>query len=124
MSVGLVPVLLAVVVLATAAAGVIVLSRRQERRLDDATEQQQSLRYRVEPGEDPVSIVTTLHAAGFDAVSDGDVVILMGDIRPERGRSGVREVLRNAPVNTQGDPRPPGSVRFVDEQGGRGMHSA
>lgn len=39
---------------------------------------------------------------------------------PERDRGRVREVLRTAPLNTQGDPRPTGSVRFMGEQGGRG----
>ncbi|GAA1479154.1 hypothetical protein GCM10009623_36000 [Nocardioides aestuarii] len=124
MSVALVPVLIALAVVGVLGTALAALARRRRIQVDEAEGQRQSLRYRVEPGEDPASTVAALHAAGFDAVSDGDVVLVVGDADPERDRSEVREVLRNAPLNTQGDPRPAGSVRFMDEQGGRGARSA
>lgn len=124
MSVALVPVLVVLAAVVVLGAGLAALARRQRTHLDEGLEQRRSLRYRVEPGEDPASTVAALQAAGFDAVSDGDVVLVVGDADPERDRGAVREVLRSAPVNTQGDPRPAGSVRFMDEQGGRGGRSA
>lgn len=120
MTVVVVPVLIVLAVLVLLAGGAFVLSRSQRRRLEQA-QGQRSLRYRVRPGEDPVSVATALRAAGFDVVSDDGLLVVTGD-DPEQDREQVRDVVRSAPINLEGDPRAERPVRFLDEQGGRGTH--
>jgi len=116
MGAALVPALLVLVVLVVGAVALAAISRRQRERVDETHRPEVStLRYLVPEGHDPVPIVTALQREGYDAVSEGQEVVVPCRTDPERERARVRAVIAAAPLNLEGDPASGREVRFTDE---------
>lgn len=75
------------------------------------------LRYQVPTGQDPAAVLGTLRAAGVASepdVVDGESVVVIS-LTPPHTRDSVRDIVRRAPENMQGDRRPSRVVTFSDE---------
>lgn len=75
------------------------------------------VRYRVPAGQDPAAVLATLRVEGLSAEPDsvaGDPVMVVSLDKPG-ARERVREILRTAPANMEGDPHAAESVTFADE---------
>src|ERR1700709_1293435 len=102
----LVPVLGLIVVLVLVA---LVVKRRSRREIDRSDRLQgpgrPTVRYQVQPGQDPAVVVGELRSAGFDASPDSEPgpsspIVIIGTTAggpPDRER--LREVLARASVN-------------------------
>jgi hypothetical protein len=75
------------------------------------------LRYRVRTGQDPAAVLGTLRAAGVatepDLVDGESVMVIL--LTPPHTRDSVRDIIRRAPENMQGDRRTSRVVTFSDE---------
>jgi hypothetical protein len=75
------------------------------------------LRYLVPIGQDPAAVLASLRAAGVASepdLVDGESVVVIS-LTPPHTRDSVRDLVRRAPENMQGDPRPARAVTFADE---------
>jgi hypothetical protein len=116
MTVTLIPVLVVLALALVLVLGVMRLVQRQDRRVDEAERSTTAtLRYRVPEGQDPTAVLTSLREAGYEPVTEGDLVVVpvLADTHDERER--VRGALQHAGTGLEA-PAPPGNpVRFVDE---------
>lgn len=113
MAVSLIPILIITAAAVAAILGVVALSRRQNRRraeVEDPTTP--TLRYRVPEGQDPLAVLTAVRQAGYEVVTEDDLVVVRAG---EEQRESVRATIEGAGINVE-NPTPPGHpVRFVDE---------
>lgn len=116
MAVSLIPVLIILGIVVLVVAGAVVLGRRRERAVDQAVGPgAPTLRYQVPEGQDPLAVTRALNEEGYDAVADGDHVVVRGGEDPDRERAHVRAVIARAPVDLDSDVVPGHRVRFEDE---------
>lgn len=84
MAVSLIPALIILGLLVLVVAGAIVLSRRQDRAVAEADRPNvPTLRYQVPEGQDPVALVSALREEGYDAVAEGEHVVVRGGEDPD-----------------------------------------
>ncbi len=97
----------------------VALVRRLVRRASRGGHGPTELRYRVPEGQDPAAVLATLRVNGFAArstTSEGAPIVVISLPAPA-GRERAREILRAAPVNTEGDPSGETDIAFTDEDG-------
>lgn len=78
---------------------------------------EREVRYRVPIGQDPAAALGTLRVAGMTArpeIVQGESVLVIS-LSPSVSRERVREVLRDAAENLEGDTRISETVTFTDE---------
>jgi hypothetical protein len=100
-----------------AAVVTVVAIRRLLRRRKGAPGLVREVRYRVPGGQDPAAVLAALRVEGFSArpgASAGEPEVIV-PLDEGRGWDEVRDIVRNAPVNMQGDRRTARSVSFTDE---------
>lgn len=107
----------AVVVLLLGLFVVVPWMRSDKRRTDRATDpQQETLEYRVPPGQDPAAVVHALRQDGIEAVTSVDHGDERVVIPAKRGVETVRERARQTILN--------GALNIEDQQGAEQPHSA
>lgn len=113
MAVSLIPILIILGILVVIFAGVVVVSRSQKQRVAQVEQPgTDTLRYRVPEGQDPLAVLSALQQAGYDAVTEGEDVVVpvaAGD------RERVRSVIEGSAYNLDTDVGPDRRVRFADE---------
>lgn len=113
----LIPLLILLAVAALAVAAFVAVTRRQTRRVDEAESPDvERLRYLVPSGQDPAAIIADLHREGYEAVSEGEFLVVPLHTDPDRDRAHVRAVIAAADSTVEGDPSPDHEVRFTDER--------
>lgn len=116
----LVPFVLIAVVLVLGALALRRWGGRRQRLADElADPATPTLDYLVPAGQDPVVVLATLAAEGYEATVDPDVTQLVHVACPagaDRERAHVRAALETADTTSlEGGPIEPAPVRFADE---------
>jgi hypothetical protein len=99
------------------AVAVIVVTLRRYLRRRPHGARAREVRYHVPNGQDPAAVLAAMRVEGLSArpenvAGEPEVVI---SLRTPGGRDRVREIVRKAPKNMQGDPHAVDSVLFSDE---------
>lgn len=99
---------------------IVAMARRLLRRhgTRDRRARHGVLRYFVPTGQDPAAVLGSLRAAGVTSepdLVDGESVLVIS-LTPPHTRDSVRDIVREAPENMQGDPRTSRAVTFSDEK--------
>jgi hypothetical protein len=99
------------------AAAIVLTLRRYFRRRPHAGLDAGEVCYHVPNGQDPAAVLAAVRLQGLSArpevVAGEPVVVVSLDTPGDRDR--VREIVRQAPENMEGDPRSTGIVTFSDE---------
>ena len=117
----LIPVIVILVVVLVLVLGGRTWMARHTRRADElARPDSSTLDYVVPTGQDPVVVLNSLSAKGYEATPDPRQVHLLHiscPAGPQRDRAHVRTIIESADRTSidSGAPVDPGAVRFVDE---------
>lgn len=113
----LIPVLIVLAVAVVAVAAFVTVTRRQNRQVEEAeSEDTGRLRYLVPKGQDTAAIIAALQREGYDAVNEGEFIVVPFRVDPDRERAHVRSVIAGADATIEGDPWLEDQVRFTDER--------
>ena len=110
-------VVIAIIVTLVLAGGTAGATRRQTQRVDEVESSDVAkLRYLVPKGQDPAAIVVALQHEGYEAVAEGEFIVVPLHTDPDRERAHIRSVIGSADATIEGDSSPDHEVRFTDER--------
>lgn len=109
----LVPLVLIAAVLVIGLVAVQAMTRRHEKRDDQlAKTDVETVTWNVPEGQDPVPVVTSLRAEGYQTSTDAGRIVVGHPDGVDREQ--VRALIAHADLNLEGDPARR-TVRFTDE---------